>query len=165
MSRSIPRIGLLIALALPGGLDGALAAGSCEPLRRLVSLADTRFDRLRGYFDPRLQAWVATYRMPGASLCTIEDDERAARYSCAWPSDPAAGTAGATYDTLLAQVDACLDVRAAAALPAEPDLSTARFGIVGARKSVVVSKHESPDRPHVVTLDIVPLSPEELGVQ
>ena len=77
-------------------------------------------------------------------------------------SDPAADTAGATYDDLLRQVDACLDVRGTGTQQADPATSIARFGIAGARKSVLVSKRESPGSPHLVTLEIVPLALEEI---
>ena len=154
-----------MSTAGPGAGGDAHAAASCEPLRRLVSLADTRFDRLRGYRDPRLRTWVATYRMPGASLCTIEDDAHGAIYTCTWRSDPAADTASATYEDLLRQVDACLDVRGDGAQAVDAATSVARFGIAGARKSVLVTKRESPGSPHLVTLEIVPLALEEIPAQ
>jgi len=150
----------MLAVAAAAAVDpgGARAATACVPLHRLLQLADTRFNRLRGYFDPRLEAWVATYRMPGATLCTIQDTERAAYYTCRWVHDPKAGTAESTYDDLRKQVTTCLDVGASRELETAPDAQVTRFGVAAGRKTVVVGRHLPADGDHVVTLEVLPLA-------
>ena len=156
-------ITLSVLTIAPMGLEKAYAVGSCEPLKRLLVLADTQFKRLRGFYDPRFQAWVATYRMPGASICTIQDAGEIAYYSCKWTHDPKAGTVPEAYRVLLQQVTRCVDVRASSQHDTGPDTQVTRFGIAGAQKTIVVGKSESTSGGHFVTLNVVPVGFERMG--
>jgi len=157
-SRTASWVVTLVVLTLsPVAIGDAYADVSCEPLRRLLVLADTQFKRLRGYFDPRLQSWVATYRMPGASLCTIQDTENATYYSCEWVHDPSASSVSENYAGLVRLVTRCLDVRGSNQHEPTPDSQVIRFGIADSRKTVVVGKSESSADGYFVTLDIVPI--------
>jgi len=145
------------------GIDNSYAYSSCEPLKRLLVHADTGFRQLRGYNDPRIRGWVATYRMPGASRCTIEDVEDTAYYSCKWAHDPQAGSVSEVYSDLLQFVTRCLKVSATSEHSDGQDKQSARFGITGSRKTVVVEKSESPSSGPLVTLYVIPLALNELS--
>lgn len=165
-SRTASWLAILVALTLsPVAMGDAYADVSCQPLKRLLVIAETQFRRLRGYFDPRLQSWVATYRMPGASLCTIQDTEDVAYYSCQWVHDPKADTVPEAYTGMLRLVTKCLDVRGSSQHEPTPDSQVIRFGIADSRKTVVVGKSESPADGYFVTLDIVPIGLEDFPAE
>ena len=105
---------LLMLVVSPAGVGTSHAGVSCAPLKRLLDYTDSGFRQLRGYFDPRLKSWVATYRMVGASICTIEDIENIAIYSCKWTHDPQNSAVPEAYADMLQSVTRCLAISALA---------------------------------------------------
>lgn len=151
-------IGMLLVLGVsPTGIRDSYADSSCVPLNRLLGLADTQFKRLRGYYDPRFRKWVSTYRMPGASICTIEDAENIAYFSCKWMHDPQAGTVPDAYADLLQLVARCLNIQDTSEHDPGPEQHVTRLGVAATRKTVVVGRSESSSGGHFVTLDVVPI--------
>ena len=145
----------LAALAAPAA--PAHAQSDCVALQRVVGLAHTRFQRLRGFFDPRLDGWVSTYRMRGASVCTIHDTPDTAYYACTWNQDPRASTVPALYAELRERVTGCLEVRETRELAPDEHSQVTRFGLASGRETVVVGRSEQPDDAAFVTLEILPL--------
>jgi hypothetical protein len=131
-------------------------------MQRLVGLADSGFARLRGFFDPRFSAWVATYRMPGTSVCTIQDVDELAIYTCSWEFEPGSGRAQETYERLQREVAACLELRETDRHAPDAQSETTRFGLASGRTSVLVGTHRSPSEGDSVTLEILPLGFHEL---
>ena len=101
---------LLAFLAFALATSDAQASGLCQPLKRLLVHAESNFQQLRGYFDPRLKTWVATYRMPGAYRCTIEDFERIAFYSCKWMHDASTTSVSGAYTETVDAITQCLNI-------------------------------------------------------
>ncbi len=145
------------------GMDDTHAFMSCEPLKRLLAHADTGFRQLRGYRDPRLRAWVATYRMSGAARCTIEDIEDTAYYACKWGEGPQSGSDADVYPDLLEFVTRCVSISATSEHSDSSARQSVRFGVTGSRKTVVVEKEESPHSGRLVTLYIIPLGLAEIS--
>jgi hypothetical protein len=155
-------VALLVALvAGAAGPTGARAA-QCTPLQRLVGLADSGFARLKGFFDPRFEAWVATYRMPGTSVCTIQDAEDLAVYTCTWEFEAQSPGIDQTYHRLQQQVSTCLAVEQTQRVAPDALGETTRFGLASGRESVLVGKRQSRGDGGSVTLEILPLGLHEL---
>ena len=155
---------LFVAISL-GGANPSHALSSCVPLNRLLGYADSGFRQLRGYRDPRISGWVATYRMPGAARCTIEDVDDTAYYLCQWAQDPKAESDSDVYADLIQYVTRCLKPAETSEHSEGQDKQSVRFGIAGARKTVVVEKIESPRSGRLVTLYVIPRALKELSSQ
>lgn len=153
---------LLLAISFTG-IEDSYAFSSCEPLKRLLVHADTGFRGLRGYDDPRIRGWVATYRLPGASLCTIEDVKSTAYYSCRWAHDLQSGSVSKVYSDLIVFVSRCLKVSATSHQSEGQDRQSVSFGIADTRKTIVVEKDESPSSERRVTLYVIPLDLKALS--
>ena len=167
MSSSIPaRRGMLLAVVVFAlAASGAHASGLCHPLKRLLVHAESNFQQLRGYFDPRLRTWVATYRMPGAYRCTIEDFERIAFYSCKWMHDASSTSVSEAYTSTVDSITNCLDVSGSTQHEQGQGRYSTRLGISGARKSVVVEKNESGSGDYTLSVNVVPLALSEFPSQ
>jgi hypothetical protein len=138
-------------------MSNSYADSLCQPLKRLLVHADTDFRQLRGYFDPRLQAWVATYRMPGAHVCTIEDVDDIALYSCKWRHDPQAGSVSEAYANMLGSVTNCLNVSDSSQHDHGSDRQSTRLEVSGTRKTIIVERNESGRGGYHTSLNILPL--------
>lgn len=148
---------LAVSWPLPGGGAGeARAAESCVPLQRVAAMADSGFQRLRGYFEPRLQGWMATYRMAGAAHCLVREADGVATYACTWRHDPAAGTAADAYRALMQQVTRCLELRGSSRQDLGRDGEVTRYGLAGSGATVAVGLTPSASAGDLVTLEVVP---------
>lgn len=166
-SRIIVCAVLAAVVIIPIGDAGAAraAGASCAPLKRLLSLADSQFVRLRGYYDRRLERWVATYRMQGATLCTVEETDGIGFYSCKWIHDPQAGTVPDAYVGLLEQVTGCLKIGETMKIVPGPDQEAIRLAVAGTHKTIVVGRSESSSAGHFVSVDVVPFGLQDFPDQ
>ena len=149
----MPSLVLMFALAI----SNAHAVSLCSPLKRLLVHADSDFQQLRGYFDPRLRTWVATYRMPGAYGCTIDDFEQMPTYSCKWMHDEKSGPASEAYSDIVHSLSRCLNISGSTEHDDGEGRHSTQFRISGSRKAVIVEQNESGSGDYTLRVKVLPL--------
>ena len=75
---------ILLAAATTLAATPARAQTVCEDIHRLVGLAETNFAAIKGKLDENTGHYAATFKLPNASNCMVDDDGDAARFSCEW---------------------------------------------------------------------------------
>ena len=78
------RVARVIVSLLALGSAQQVTATVCSETSDLVRAAPSYFRDMRGAYDRDFEQYSATRRLPGASECTIEEDQYGARYQCRW---------------------------------------------------------------------------------
>ena len=102
LSRAVLTLGAICFLvSLPVGAD-------CSDLERMVSLAPSNFEAIKGDLDRQIRKYPVDEFLREASICYVQVAPLSETYSCEWEFDTDEEAAVEAYQLLLTDVRGCL---------------------------------------------------------